>query len=133
MTELQTFRERLHFFIKEHLMISMSQFEKKCGLSNGIISKVSYELHPKSLAKIKRTYPKLSVDWLRTGKGDMLECDCTNSINVSNSTIRDNSANINNELLDEIRMIRKEHQDEIKRLLDIQQQLLDIINNLSSK
>jgi hypothetical protein len=64
-------KKRLVQFATEHLGITIHRFEKSCGLSN------SYCSNPNAVGtyaqkKIISTYPELSMDWVVTGKGDML-------------------------------------------------------------
>jgi hypothetical protein len=64
-------KKRLVQFATEHLGITIHRFEKSCGLSN------SYCSNPNAVGtyaqkKIMSAYPELSMDWVVTGKGEML-------------------------------------------------------------
>ncbi len=64
-------KKRLVQFATEHLGVTVHRFEKSCGLSN------SYCSNPNAVGtyaqkKIMSAYPELSMDWVVTGKGDML-------------------------------------------------------------
>lgn len=63
--------ERINMFIK-HLDISVSMFEKNCGLSNGAVSKIGFGTRHSTLDKISKVYPQLNIPWLLTGEGEML-------------------------------------------------------------
>ncbi|GAB6393725.1 MAG: hypothetical protein MdMp024_0037 [Bacteroidales bacterium] len=64
-------KERLLKFL-EHLRIGQTKFEAATGLSNGLINNIKGSINVDTLAKIKRKYPELSLDWLVMGEGDML-------------------------------------------------------------
>jgi hypothetical protein len=64
-------KKRLVLFATEHLGMTIHRFEKSCGLSN------SYCSNPNAVGsyaqkKIMSAYPDLNMDWVVTGKGDML-------------------------------------------------------------
>ena len=63
--------ERILQFI-EYLGISVSEFERSCNLSNGAVSKMGDNTRRATLNKICYIYPQLNIDWLLTGKGDMI-------------------------------------------------------------
>ena len=75
-------------------------FEKKCGLSNGYIAnskKSNGSIGSDTIAKILSSFPQLNVEWICTGRGDMLKkgmaffSEILGSRNVSIETARDNS------------------------------------------
>lgn len=59
----------LEFIASENL--KLSAFERKCGLSNGFCNKVGDNITDGSLELIKKGFPHLNIDWLRTGFGEM--------------------------------------------------------------
>lgn len=63
--------ERILQFIV-YLGISVSEFERSCNLSNGAVSKMGDNTRRSTLNKICNVYPQLNIDWLLTGKGDMV-------------------------------------------------------------
>lgn len=63
-------RKRLKDFIKT-LKMGEGAFEKKVGLSNGLISNIGDGIRTATLNKIKEHYPELNTTWLLTGEGDM--------------------------------------------------------------
>ena len=64
-------KKRLVRFSTEHLGITIHRFEKNCGLSNSYCSN-SNAVGTYAQKKIISAYPELSMDWVVTGKGDML-------------------------------------------------------------
>ena len=52
--------------------ISVSQFERKCGLGNGYVNAIRASIGMKSLEKILRTFPKMNRDWLIYGESPMV-------------------------------------------------------------
>ena len=70
---MEDFKERILFFIKEHLGISVRKFEEACAITNGTIGSIREQGPTASvLSKIADTYPELSMDWLFRGSGEML-------------------------------------------------------------
>ncbi|WP_019991330.1 helix-turn-helix transcriptional regulator [Rudanella lutea] len=65
--------ERLAHFI-EHLQMSVSRFEKETGSSVSSIARFikGNDLGIKMLVRISERFPQLNVDWLITGRGEML-------------------------------------------------------------
>ena len=63
-------KERLLQFIKEN-NISVSQFEKMCGMSNGYVNSIRKGVGLNKLEKILIAFPELNKDWLIRGHGDM--------------------------------------------------------------
>ncbi|SFG55032.1 hypothetical protein [Prevotella sp. KH2C16] len=84
MNEVQ---ERLKCFIA-YLGINESQFQQITGLANGFVSSTNSNMRNSSKKLISAHYPELNMDWLISGRGDMLKSD-KNTINSSGA----NSAN----------------------------------------
>ena len=59
----------------EYMNIRVSQFEKKAGLSNGYFNQVSKKPSEAKLDTIAKAHPNLSIDWLCTGRGEMIKGD----------------------------------------------------------
>lgn len=59
----------------EYMNIRVSQFEKKAGLSNGYFNQVSKKPSESKLDAIAKAHPNLNIDWLCTGRGDMIKRD----------------------------------------------------------
>ena len=64
-------KERILQFI-EYKRLSKNKFYKETGLSNGILDKQG-GVSSDSLEKIYYVYPEINLDWLLTGKGEMLK------------------------------------------------------------
>ena len=64
-------RERVRQYC-EYMNIRVSQFEKKAGLSNGYFNQVSKKPSDAKLDSIALAHPHLNIDWLCTGRGEML-------------------------------------------------------------
>lgn len=60
--------------------LSVAEFERLCGLSNGYVRKVKDSLGKRGLTDILRKFPELNSDWLLTGKGDMFLSQQSNPI-----------------------------------------------------
>lgn len=52
--------------------ISISDFERISGLSNGYVHKIKNSVGKRALLDIQRAFPELNADWLLTGEGEML-------------------------------------------------------------
>lgn len=48
--------------------LTVQQFEKMCGLSNGSVKRMGDYTRLETLDKISNTFPELDPNWLRTGK-----------------------------------------------------------------
>lgn len=51
--------------------LSVREFERLCGLSNGVASRISKSTNPSTLRRIENN-SDLNIDWLLTGEGEML-------------------------------------------------------------
>lgn len=70
-------KSRLIAFIESE-GLTVQSFEAKCSLSNGAVSKMGNNTRRSTLDKISNIYPKLNINWLLTGDGNML---CNNEDN----------------------------------------------------
>lgn len=84
--------ERINVFIQS-LGITVSEFERICNLSNGAVSKMGDNTRTSTIDKISKIYPSLNITWLRTGEGEMIKGQ------VSQTSHGDNSPNINLSLI----------------------------------
>lgn len=66
-----TIYERLLKFL-DYKRINTSRFEQMCGMSNGSMSKLSDNTRRSTYGKIEKAFPDLNIEWLKTGKGQML-------------------------------------------------------------
>ena len=68
---MNTVKSRIQHFAAT-LGLSMLQFEKQCEMKYGVASRITEKSYPKTFEKIHRRFPILNIEWLKTGKGDML-------------------------------------------------------------
>lgn len=105
MAEIQgDMKKRLVQFATEHLGITVHRFEKSCGLSN------SYCSNPNAVGsyakkKIMVAYPELNMDWIITGKGEILN---TTNLNLDENTRNKRDGKLDGEIMGEIKELRKE-------------------------
>lgn len=64
-------KSRLIAFIESE-GLTVQSFEAKCSLSNGAVSKMGNNTRRSTLDKISKIYPRLNINWLLTGDGNML-------------------------------------------------------------
>lgn len=67
-------QKRLNQYI-EMKGLSVRDFERKCGLSNGSASKIAENSRKSTFDRISTSCPELNIDWLLTGKGEMINTD----------------------------------------------------------
>lgn len=72
-------KERLSEFIKFKKM-SVVEFERIIGVSNGYVSSISKSIQPDKLEIISDNNPELNLEWLLIGKGSMLKSEQISSI-----------------------------------------------------
>lgn len=72
MIENMDVKERVILFIKSSGM-SVLQFERRCGLSNGYIKNFKGNFGSDKLENLLSAFPNLSREWLLTGEGEMLK------------------------------------------------------------
>ena len=65
-------KERLKELIKK-LKVGQNKFESICGLGNGTINNSRGGISSASIAKIIAAYPKVNVEWLVSGQGNMFK------------------------------------------------------------
>lgn len=67
-----TVKARILQFI-EHLNITVAEFERSVGFSNGYIRNIRNSIQPDKAKKISIVYPDLNTGWLLSGEGEMLK------------------------------------------------------------
>jgi len=106
----ETVKDRL---IKYLLLKKISQrsFEVKIGLSNGYINNIRKSIQPDKLQNILLNYPDLNIEWLLTGKGEMLKNDHNQDVekdkidsDANENTKRVNTADFRNEFSEMINL-----------------------------
>lgn len=66
----ETIKDRMTALLRE-LGLTHGEFQEKCGLGGGFVSRISPMTRKSSFDKIKETFPQVNVNWLITGKGEM--------------------------------------------------------------
>ena len=66
-----TVKQRLLDFIY-HLRVSQKDFCDALGVSNSYVHSIRKSIAPEKLSAISAQYPDLNIEWLLTGKGEML-------------------------------------------------------------
>lgn len=66
------FSDRLKLFIKSK-RLGQTKFEELVGFSRGYISRVKSSIGADKLLDILEVFPDLNLDWLITGKGEMID------------------------------------------------------------
>ncbi len=64
-------KERLKTYLK-YKGVNASVFGRTIGVSSAFISSMRVSIQPDKVESIALNYPDLSIEWLLTGKGDML-------------------------------------------------------------
>lgn len=89
-------QSRLFDFISSK-KISISDFERACGLSNGYVHKIKNSVGKRGLLDIQRKFPELNTDWLLTGEGEMLNDTSSYIVNSDHhgTSVAGNGNNVN--------------------------------------
>ena len=123
-------KERLLEYLK-YLGIGQNAFENSIGVSVAYISKLKGSIGSEVLAKIKRTYPELSIDWLVDGDGEMIRQNVTqNNQHGDNINTASGSISINKQddaLKEECERLRKENGRLKDELLKAKQTIIDLM------
>ena len=85
-----TVKQRLLSFLK-FMRYTQTEFCGKLGVSNAYISSIRKSIPPEKLSAISAQYPELNIEWLLTGKGEMLNSGRA----VSGSVVVTNNGQIN--------------------------------------
>lgn len=140
-------KERLLQFI-ESQGISVSEFERKCGLSNGYLRSSRGNFGAKKLDDILRVFPILNRDWLLSGDGDMLSSISDTIPQNHNSdgsgcnvTVGGDASNISNGTTEKTILIALTEVSEMRKLLsevilinkEQSNRLMSIVDKLSEK
>lgn len=78
---MNTLQDRLKQFITS-LDLSILAFENKCGMAQGTVNKMTSNSRQRTLEKIRKHYPQLNMEWLKTGGGEMLNPQPTIDIDL---------------------------------------------------
>jgi transcriptional regulator with XRE-family HTH domain len=80
-------KERLKEYIKS-LNITQLAFEKSINAKNGYVNSITNGIGLEKMNLIIEKYPKLNVEWLLYGLGEMIKTE-TNEINIESYQIAD--------------------------------------------
>lgn len=69
-----TVKDRIKTFCKAE-KTTVSAFESSIGVANGYVNAISKSIGIDKIQTILEKYPKLSIEWLLTGRGDMYKKD----------------------------------------------------------
>ena len=133
---------RINAFIK-YKQISVAEFEKRCGLSNGAVAKMGNNTRLSTIDKISMIFPEINTVWLRTGEGEMLKSPKSASVSVvgndnavNNSNCQISRGNTANGALDSLQAentaLRKEIAELRSALLDLTRQNQRLMDKLLS-
>lgn len=120
--------ERLTQFT-EAIGISIRAFEQQIGASNGLIRKAitnKTDIQSKWLTSIAENYPQINMDWLLTGKGEMLKESPTSGIKIGNknkgvsigNTLKDSNISYGTESLASLNLENQFLKKEVDHLKD---------------
>lgn len=133
-----TIKERLIEFC-ESRNISKSEFERKCGLSNGYINSIRKGIGDERLEKILEQFPELNRNWLLFEEGEMLGSHAIiqEALGDNNTSIAGNSNNVNNSstlerAIDEISEMRKLIQQQVNNNQEQFDRFMSVIERLTS-
>ena len=124
-------KDRIKAFCKAK-NISVSAFERKCGLSNGYINNIKGGISLNKLAEILRIYSDLSKDWLLYESGPMIVSnnEFNTELESSNLEIKEpKEPNGNNQIIDVI----VSQQNTIEKQQNTIERLTKIIENMVTK
>ena len=124
-------KERILQFI-DYKGFSKSKFYRETGLSNGILDKKS-GLTLDSIEKIYSKYPEINIEWLLTGKGEMLKTFAQNitqngNTNVNNGHNVSGQGNVIKQTNDELMEIIREKD---KQIAEKDKQIAMLIEKIS--
>lgn len=78
---MNSLQDRLKQFITS-LDLSVLAFENECGMAQGTVNKMTDNSRQRTLEKIRKHYPQLNMEWLKTGEGEMLNPQSTVDIDL---------------------------------------------------
>ncbi len=78
-------KKRVKLFAKSS-NLTISAFEKEINSSNGYVNSISKSIGIDKIELILEKFPKLNIEWLLTGKGEMLK-NSTDNISSNKNLI----------------------------------------------
>ena len=86
-TEDLSVQERLDIFIKSK-GLGRYQFERRVGLPQSYVANVRQAPHPQKVKMISDAFPELNIEWLITGKGEMIKQESDNYSRIVEALIQ---------------------------------------------
>lgn len=74
-----TVQNRIREYIK-YEQLSITKFCDTIGVSNAYISSIVKSIQPDKIQRITFEYPKLNIEWLLTGNGEMIKEDVKSDV-----------------------------------------------------
>lgn len=133
-----TVKERLKYFLRIK-GITYEDFGKAIGVATAYVSNIRKGIQPDKIAKIQESYPDLNIEWLLTGKGEMLNSSVKQVATGDNNTqVAGNSNNVNSGTtiemaINEITEMRKLIQEQVHINQDQFNKFIAIIDRLTAK
>lgn len=133
--------ERFEKFFK-YKGIKRSEFERKCGLSNGYTRNLRDSPKSEKMKDILNAFPELNPVWLQTGEGEMI-LPCINSpveqhVNGDGNKFSGSGdvsdgvpATLLQQALNEITEMRVLLAESVRNTNDISQRLMNLLENRS--
>lgn len=125
-------KERIVEFAKAK-QITIRDFERKSGLSNGYVNAMRKGLGTEKLENVLSAFPDLSRDWLLYGEGPMLTSSSDTSIvngDHSSQAVGDGATATNSEGVKECLEIIKQQQEMMKSQAETIKNQSDAITRL---
>ena len=86
-------KERLKYYLRVN-RITQENFGNAVGVAPTYVSSIRKSIQPDKLARIQQVYPDLNIEWLVTGRGEMI--NTSRAITMTNSgNITGNGNNVN--------------------------------------
>jgi|SRR5690606_36546052 len=123
-------KERVKEFLNNQ-NITISVFEKSINASNGYVNSISKSIGIDKINIILEKYPNLNIEWLLTGKGEMLKKPETSNIVSEPQTSYEKKSN-ENEIIAMQKKLLESQAREIELLHEKIERLEDI-KSISTK
>ena len=78
--------------------MTVSAFEKSIGVANGYVNSISKSIGIDKVSLILEKYPNINIEWLLTGRGEMLKTKHTLESPIPNNEPIPNNKDNNNEV-----------------------------------
>lgn len=82
----------------ETIHMTVSAFEKSIGVANGYVNSISKSIGIDKVSLILEKYPNINIEWLLTGRGEMLKTKHTLESPIPNNEPIPNNKDNNNEV-----------------------------------